>query len=82
MFDSERLNKYISAVKSERVNLANNVTDEEIMELMGITVDGTPTLAGVMTFSKYPQGYFPQLCITAVCIPDLAMGDTECFSSP
>ncbi len=77
LFDSERLDKYISAVKSERANLANNVTDEEIMELMGITVDGAPTLAGVMTFSKYPQGYFPQLCITAVCVPGLEMGDTD-----
>lgn len=77
LFDSERLNKYISAVKSELVNLANNVTDEEIMELMGITVDGAPTLAGVMTFSKYPQGYFPQFCITAVCVPGLEMGDTD-----
>ena len=77
LFDSERLNKYISAVKIERTNLSNNVTDEEIMELMGITVDGDPTLAGVMTFSKYPQGYFPQLCITAVCVPGLEMGDID-----
>ena len=77
LFDTEKLNEYISAVKSERTNLANNVSDEEIMELMGITVDGVPTLAGVMTFSKYPQGYFPQLCITAVCIPGLEMGDTD-----
>lgn len=77
LFDTEKLNEYISAVKSERINLANNVSDEEIMELMGITVDGVPTLAGIMTFSKYPQGYFPQLCITAVCIPGLEMGDTD-----
>ncbi len=77
LFDTEKLNEYISAVKSERINLANNVSDEEIMELIGITVDGVPTLAGVMTFSKYPQGYFPQLCITAVCIPGLEMGDTD-----
>lgn len=77
LFDTEKLNEYISAVKSERINLANNVSDEEIMELMGITVDGVPTLVGVMTFSKYPQGYFPQLCITAVCIPGLEMGDTD-----
>lgn len=77
LFDTEKMNEYISAVKSERINLANNVSDEEIMELMGITVDGVPTLAGVMTFSKYPQGYFPQLCITAVCIPGLEMGDTD-----
>lgn len=76
LFDLDRLNNYISSVKSERKNLAENVSDEEIMELMGITAENAPTLAGIMTFSKYPQGYFPQLCITAVCIPGLNMGDT------
>lgn len=76
LFDLDRLNNYISSVKSERKNLAENVSDEEIMELMGITAENAPTLAGIMTFSKYPQGYFPQLCITAVCIPGLNMSDT------
>ena len=33
-----------------------------------------PTLAGLMTFSRYPQTYFPQLCITAVVIPGTEMG--------
>ena len=75
LFDGDRLKDYISSVKKERKNLANNVSDEEIMELMGITVDSIPTLAGILTFSKFPQGYFPQLCITAVCIPGLDMGD-------
>ena len=41
---------------------------------MGITSDGVPTLAGLMVFSKYPQGYFPQLCITAVSLPGTEMG--------
>lgn len=27
-----------------------------------------------MTFSKYPQGYFPQLCITAVSLPGTEQG--------
>ncbi len=31
-------------------------------------------LAGLMTFSKYPQGYFPQLCITAVSLPGTERG--------
>lgn len=76
LIDEERLAKYLSAVKHERKNLANNVSDDEILELMGITVDGVPTVAGLMTFSKYPQAYFPQLCITAVCVPGTEMGST------
>lgn len=74
LFDEKRMKDYMDAVKDERKNLAENVSNEEIMELMGIIADGTPTLAGLMTFSKYPQTYFPQLCITAVALPGTEMG--------
>ena len=76
LFDEKRMTEYLSRVKSERRNLAENVSDDEILELMGVTSDGTPTLAGLMTFSKYPQTYFPQLCITAVALPGTEMGET------
>jgi len=74
MIDEARMEKYLSAIRKERKNLAENVSKDEIMELMGITSDGVPTLAGLMVFSKYPQGYFPQLCITAVSLPGTEMG--------
>lgn len=76
LFDEKRMAEYLSRVKSERKNLADNVSDDEILELMGVTSDGTPTLAGLMTFSKYPQTYFPQLCINAVALPGTEMGET------
>ena len=74
MIDEARMETYLSAVRKERKNLAENVSKDEILELMGITRDGVPTLAGLMVFSKYPQGYFPQLCITAVSLPGTEMG--------
>lgn len=74
LVDENRMKKYLDTVKTERKNLADNVSQEEIMELMGITADGGLTLAGLMTFSKYPQMYFPQLCITAVALPGKEMG--------
>ncbi len=74
LFNAERLSGYLDAVKSERKNLADNVSDAEILELMGVTVGGAPTLAGLMTFSKYPQTYFPQFSITAVSIPGTEIG--------
>ena len=76
LFDEKRMNNYLVSVKTERRNLADNVSETEILELMGVTSDGTPTLAGLMTFSKYPQTYFPQLCITAVSLPGTEMGST------
>ena len=76
LLDEKRIGEYLASVKMERRNLAENVSDREILELMGVTCDGTPTLAGLMTFSKYPQTYFPQLCITAVSLPGTEMGST------
>lgn len=75
LFDHERLHKYLTLVKKNRKNLSENVTDEEIFELMGVTVDGKPTLAGVLTFSRYPQTYYSQLCITAIVVPGTQIGD-------
>lgn len=74
LFDENRVEDYLSAVKAERRNLAENVSDEEILELMGIKINHVPTLAGIMSFSKYPQAYFPQLCITAVSLPGTEQG--------
>ena len=74
MIDEKRMSDYLAAVKSECRNLADHVSENEILELMGIVNDGVPTLAGLMTFSKYPQAYFPQLCITAVSLPGTEQG--------
>ena len=75
-FNEERVEDYLAAVKRERKNLAEHVTDSEILELMGVSFENIPTLAGLLTFSRYPQSCFPQLCITAVCLPGTQMGET------
>lgn len=77
LFDQGRLESYLSLVKQERPNLSRNVADADILELMGVTVNGIPTLAGVLTFSLYPQTWFPQLCITAISVPGTEIGETD-----
>ena len=74
MINEKRMADYLTAVKNERKNLSGNVSEDEILELMGVTNNGNPTLAGLMTFSKYPQGCFPQLCITAISLPGTEQG--------
>lgn len=74
-FDNELINTYIKNVRKNRKNFTNNVSNNEILELMGITKNNIPTLVGTLVFSKYPQTYFPQLCITAVSLPGLEMGE-------
>lgn len=65
LFDKEKHDKYLSNIKRQRPNLSKNVSDEEIDVLTGVYINKKPTLAGVMTFSKYPQTYFPQYSIIA-----------------
>ena len=72
--DQSKIQAYLTAVKTDRANLSKHVSDQQLFALMGITVSGKPTLAGLMTFSVYPQAVFPQLCITAVCLPGTEMG--------
>lgn len=76
LLDQNRLSEYLAAVKAERHNLSQNVSDNEILEFMGVTHSGAITLAGLLTFFSYPQTYFPQLCITAVCLPGTEPGAT------
>lgn len=76
LFDADRLDNYKRAVKRERENLSKNVSEDELLQLMGVMDRDVPTLAGVMVFSKYPQAYFPQFSITAVVVPGTEIGHT------
>lgn len=75
LINKERMKQYLEAVRNERKNLYDNVSESEILEFMGIAKDNALTLAGLMTFSMYPQAYFPQLCITAVSLPGTEQGE-------
>lgn len=83
-FRPELIAQYVAAVKKEKVNTAK-MSDEQILNLMAVVREGKPTLAGVLCFSEYPQAAFPQLCITAVVVPGLKVGekgvDGERFSA-
>lgn len=75
MINKERLKQYINFVKEECQNLACSVNDKKILELMSITKNGQLTVAGLMTFSLYPQSFFPQLSIVAVALPGTEQGE-------
>ncbi|MDR2295868.1 MAG: putative DNA binding domain-containing protein [Clostridiales Family XIII bacterium] len=73
--DDELLSQYLAALRKNKKNAAK-LSDDEALRLMGVIRDGKPTLAGILCFSRYPQAAFPQLCVTAVVVPGLKMGDT------
>ena len=69
----DSLELYLSKLKAGRPNLSKLKT-EEICELVGLTREGIPTLSTVLLFNLFPQGYFPQLCVTAVSVPGTEVG--------
>ena len=71
--DPDRLQRYLLDKRLERPGFAQ-LPEHQALEMLNITRDGTPTLAAVMNFCVYPQGYFPQLAITAVVVPGTEIG--------
>ena len=74
LLDQNKIRKYITQMKEERPGFSK-LSDEQAFEMLAITRDGLPTLAAVLNFGLYPQGYFPQLAITAIVVPGKEIGE-------
>lgn len=70
----EKLNLYLAQRTQQRPGFAN-LPKQRILELLGISREDKPTLAAILNFAVYPQGFFPQLCITAVVVPGTQMAE-------
>lgn len=73
VIDKSLLAHYIEALKDQKERL-KYLPDNTLYELMSITRDGQLTMSSIMLFCRYPQAYFPQLCITAVVLPNDEIG--------
>lgn len=73
MLDMDKVAFYIQQKKNNRPQFAR-LKDEQIYEMLNITQNGVPTLASIMNFGIYPQGIFPQYCITAIVVPGYEIG--------
>ena len=71
---------YLAAKRRERPKFAL-LSEEKAYEMLNVLRHGRPTLASLMNFGIYPQGFFPQLCITAVVVPGTEMGETDARNS-
>ncbi len=74
--ETVKLQEYLLKIKMNRPNL-ENVADEAILELNGLTKNGQPSLLNVLMFSLYPQAILPNLSIIAVVVPGTEIGDSE-----
>lgn len=74
LLDQEKLETYLLRMKEERPGFTA-LTTQQAYEMLAIMRGGVPTLAAVLNFGIYPQGYFPQLAITAVVVPGTEIGN-------
>lgn len=75
LLDSAKLQNYLNRMQEGRPGFSQ-LTVEQAYDMLAITRDGIPTLAAILNFGIYPQGYFPQLAITAIVVPGKEIGDT------
>lgn len=73
VLDPALVSQYLMLLKEGKPNLMS-LEDEAVLGLMGMLDGGSPTLAGTMLFSIYPQAFFPQLSIIATVLPEDELG--------
>lgn len=74
--DAMQIQSYLLQKKLERPGFAQ-LPEEQALEMLNVTRNGVPTLAAIMNFCVYPQGYLPQLAITAVVVPGTEIGQHD-----
>lgn len=80
LLKESQMQEYVRQQSISRPGFA--ALDQELaMEMLNLTRDGVPTLAAVMNFGIYPQGFFPQLGITAIVVPGTEIGQTDTDSA-
>ena len=73
-FNKDELDNYFIKIHQNKINLANQ-PKEKVLALQGLTLEGKPTVAGLLLLGDYPQAFFPQLSITAMVVDGLVFGD-------
>lgn len=75
--DSQLLNKFIEQYRRNKPNTSSVFTDVDILNFSGICLNGRPTLAGTLVFSKAPQIMFPEYSIICLVVPGNELGDSD-----
>jgi ATP-dependent DNA helicase RecG len=80
LLDESKIQEYVREKGKDRPGFAL-LSQEQAYEMLNLTRNGIPTLAAVMNFGLYPQGFFPQFGITAIVVPGTEIGDTDSDSA-
>ena len=75
-FDISKIDNYIEKQKVDKPEFAKLPRSVQ-EEMLNITRDGKPTIAAIMNFCVYPQGYLPKMAITAIRVPGFEIGEVD-----
>ena len=71
--DPELMDNLLRRLRTTRGPVFGRFSDEEVLNMMGVTVEPTAdsavTLAGLLALGNYPQQFFPQLGASFVVLP-------------
>lgn len=73
VLNQDVLQRYVLEKRIDRPGFGK-LSEPEQYELLNITRNSIPTLAAILNFAIYPQGYLPQLGITAIVVPGTEIG--------
>ena len=76
LLDQHRLAFYLDVKESENPTLTR-VSRAQQLHMLGLAYEGTPTLAAMLHFCAYPQGFFPQYRILTAVIDDTEWKDEK-----
>lgn len=77
--DPSLFEPYLARMRAERPRAFAGLSDSEMLRNLGITCrDGAsehPTIAGLLTFGRDPQQFFPQLFVSFIALPTPVLGE-------
>ena len=76
LMDTAKIQTYLLRMQAERPGFSQ-LTAKQAYEMLAITREGKLTLAAVLNFALYPQGFFPQLAVTAIVVAGKEIGETN-----
>lgn len=76
MLNMSSIQEYLNKQSVDKPGFSR-LDEATALEMSNIMRNDVPTLAAIMNFGIYPQGYFPQLCITAIVVPGTEIGEID-----
>ena len=74
LINKELVKEYLNKIKKDRPNFQKTMSNEKILEVMGLKQNNHWTIAGLLLFSNFPQEKFKQFSIIAMAIPGTVKG--------